>query len=71
MNHIYFPQNSCLCLAGDRPASVVYCYGDLVPRTVEQGGGGGGGIYAGGGDSQDTDLLAAQLAVCSCGILAM
>ena len=44
-----------------------------MPRTVEQGGGGGGGggVYAGGGDSQETDLLAAQLAVCSCGILAM
>ena len=48
----------------------MYCYGDLVPRTIkdqgdiiDDGGAGGGGI--------NTDLLAAQLAVISLGIIAM
>ena len=47
----------------------MYCYGDLVPRSVQgqgdvlDGGGGGGG--------QNTDILATQLAVTCIGILAM
>ena len=72
IRNIYLPslKNTCLCLAGDRPAKVVYCYGDLVPRTIKDQG----DILAGGGadgGGMNTDLLAAQLAVTSLGIIGM
>ena len=73
IKNIYLPslKNACLCLAGDRPAKVVYCYGDLVPRTIKDRGDiiDDGGRADGGG--MNTDLLAAQLAVTSLGIIGM
>ena len=63
-------KNACLCLAGDRLAKVVYCYGDLVPRTIKDQG---DILAAGGADGggMSTDLLAAQIAVTSLGIIGM
>jgi hypothetical protein len=64
------PKNACLCVTGERPAKVVYCYGDLVPRTIKDQG----DIIDDGGDdggSINTDLLAAHVAVTSLGIIAM
>ena len=47
----------------------MYCYGDLVPRTIKDQGDilDGGGADGGG---MQTDLLAAQIAVTSLGIIA-
>ena len=61
-------QGSCLCSQVQNSGKVIYCYGDLLPRHNS--------IIAPEENKQDSstspkDLIAAQLGVWTCGLLAL